>query len=538
MTKTATKTKKASAEPIVAGEGYKQLFAGEVSIANIQVQSNFRKTFEDKALRELSTNIAKVGVLQPIILRQTGEGFPKPAVDGEFVLVAGERRLRAASLAGLTKIPARVLDLTEEQALEVQALENLHRRDLNPIEEARAFKVLLDQKGHSVEQAQDLADRVGKSREYVYRALRLLELPDKVTENIEDGKWTPAHGHQLLRLDTEPALAAAIDWLERGGDNYSTTVPSALSLRSYIERGAKRLEDATFPTDQDYASCIPCNTCPSNTTNQSSLFDGSENGHCLNVKCYERKTAQMRKDTVTKALEEMPAGVKNMGTKMLSNGNIQGMKGVVTLAPKEITSEVREIMEANPKAFGMAILNSRYEYENRDRQPVIICTDPKILGAKVKVPVQEPRTDYAKENFIEEATDVALMKAVKDMAPKKVTAQQLVLILVGMQSECYDLCDKFSLLFGLKENARWEKHAATLKEPELLGTVLAAAAIMHGGGGDKEKAFKALGVDVKGITKTTKAAAAKEYDAKKAAEKAKGKTDDSNSDENSDGDEE
>lgn len=526
MTKIATKkAKKETAAPaITAGEGYKQLFAGEVNLANIQVQSNFRKTFNEKLLQELSNNIAKVGVLQPVILRQVGEGFPKPAVDGDFILVAGERRLRAASLAGLTKIPARVLDLNEEQAAEVQALENLHRKDLSPIEEARAFKTLLDQKGHSVEQADDLAARVGKSREYVYRALRLLELPDNALDKIEAGTWTPAHGHQLLRLETEAAITAAVNWLDNGGDFHNDeTVPSSVALREFIERGAKLLIKATFPTDQDYADCRACNSCPSNTSNQSGLFDGAENGQCLDPKCYDRKSAQVRKDTVAKALEAFPAGVKNLGTKMAGgSSNIQGLKGAVTLDEKSITKDVRKLMETNPKAFGVTIINSRYEYENRDRKPVVVCLDPTVLGSKAPAKQQEQRTDYAKESFIENATELSLMKAVKDLAPKKLTVPQLVLILEGMEEECYDLGEKFHALFELKENGSWEKHVATLKEPEILGTLLAAAMYMHGKY-KWEKPLKALGVDVKSITKTTKAAATKEYEAKKAAEAASAK---------------
>lgn len=515
MTKTATKkAKKETAAPaITAGEGFKEISHKNVRIIDIRVLSNFRKTFNEKALRELADNIAKVGVLQPIILRlEETKGH---------ILVAGERRFRAAAMAGLQEIPARILDITEEEALEVQALENLHRRDLSPIEEARAFKVLLDQKGHSVEQADDLAARVGKSREYVYRALRLLELPDNAIDNIESGKWTPAHGHQLLRLENEAAITAAVNWLDNGGDNYNTdSVPSALALRHFIERGAKLLIKATFPTDQDYAGCQGCNSCPSNTSNQSGLFDGAENGQCLDPKCYDRKSAQVRKDTVAKALEAFPAGVKNLGTKIASgSGNIQGLKGAVTLDEKSMTKDVRKIMEDNPKAFGVTIINSRYEYENRDRKPVLVCLDPTVLGSKGPAKTQEQRTDYEKESFIEDATEVALMKAAKDLAPKKLTVAQLVLILEGMENECYDLGEKLHTMFELKDNGSWQKHVVTLKEPEILGTLLAAAAYMHGNG-EKEKAFKTLGVDVKGVTKTTKATATKEYEAKKAAEKA------------------
>ena len=507
-----TKTEKKVATPaIVSGAGYKELFRGDYKTSEISIASNFRKTFNEKALQELAENIGKVGVLQPVILRMDGKGkYP--------VLVAGERRYRAAMLAGLKTIPGRILDLTEEQALEVQALENLHRKDLSPIEEARAFKVLLDQKGHSVEQAEDLAGRVGKTSSYVYRALRLLELPDNAIDNIESGKWTPAHGHQLLRLENEVAVTAAVNWLDNGGDNYNDdTVPSALSLRHFIERGAKLLIKATFTTDQDYAGCQGCNTCPSNTSNQSGLFDGAENGQCLDPKCYDRKSAQVRKDTVAKALEAFPAGVKNLGTKMAGgSGNIQGLKGAVTLDEKSITKDVRKIMETNPKAFGVTIINSRYEYENRDRKPVVVCLDPTVLGSKAPATQQERQTNYEKENFIEKAVKMALMKAAWEKPVKKLEAKHLALFLDMAYNEQYNLQEEIDSLLGMKKSGDSEDHIKNAKDNAIGLVIIAAEMCIR----DGSSAFKDLGVDVKGITKTAKAAAAKEYEAKKVAEKA------------------
>jgi|GEM_PF-6130039 ParB/RepB/Spo0J family partition protein len=264
-----TKTKKTP--EVVAGEGYKEIEAGLVDCDKIAVISNFRKTFNEKALQELAENIAKVGVLQPVILR---EGY---------ILVAGERRYRAAMLAGVERIPYRMLELTEDQALEVQALENLHRKDLSPIEEARAFKVLLDQKGHSVEQAQELADRVGKNVSYVYRAVRLLELPEKVLERIESGEWTAAHGHQLLRVPAEKIEEV----VEDSGDGDETT---ATNLKDTIDNQfGRKLDGHPFPKNVAYAGKEACTACVYNSGNQGRLFDGAEKGNCLNRPCLEAK---------------------------------------------------------------------------------------------------------------------------------------------------------------------------------------------------------------------------------------------------------
>lgn len=283
MTK-AEKTK-APAPKIVAGEGYKEIGTGLYAIEHIEVQSNFRKTFNEKLLKELAGNIAKVGVLQPIIVRRGR----RPSC---WFLVAGERRLRAAQMAGLKEIPARELELTDEQALEVQALENLHRKDLSPIEEARAFKVLLDQKGHTLEQVQDLADRVGKSVNYVYRAVRLLELPKNVLEKIESGEWTPAHGHQLLRVPADKIE----EIIENSGDTNETT---ATDIRDTIDNQlGRKLDGRPFPKNVPYADKEACTVCVYNSGNQGQLFDGAEKGNCTNRACLDAKMEYFKAEKI------------------------------------------------------------------------------------------------------------------------------------------------------------------------------------------------------------------------------------------------
>ena len=527
MTKIATKkAKKETAAPaITAGEGYKQLFAGEVNLANIQVQSNFRKTFNEKLLKELSNNIAKVGVLQPVILRQVGEGFPKPAVDGDFILVAGERRLRAASLAGLTKIPARVLDLNEEQAAEVQAVENLQRKDLSPIEEARAFKVLLDQKGHSVEQAEDLAGRVGKTSSYVYRALRLLELPDKALDNIESGKWTPAHGHQLLRITREEELERVMKWLDEDGLGYDDTytVPTAMALKEEIEGRAQDLSEAIFPTDQEYGKDIACNGCAENTSNQSGLFDGAEKGQCLNPACFERKSSMARKEKVAQALEKMPEGVRNLGTKSTNSyGNINGLKGARKIT--EITKDVRKAVEANPKAFAMAMIEERFG-NNHSKEPVLICTDPAALGEKAAK--EDNRINEARQSYIEDAVELALMKAVYAKIHKNqiVNPELYRFIADAIFREGYGVDEMVAKTLGLEDSDALEKYLKNNPHECAPVALLAAVACNKDLDTDLGKPLKSLNVDVKGITKVTKTSAGKEYDSRNHEPKGKGSAD-------------
>lgn len=157
-----------------------------------------RADFDDESMAELSASIAAHGVLQPIIVRG--------AADGGYELIAGERRLRAARAAGLTQIPAVVRDSTPNELLELALVENLQRSDLNAIEEASAYRELIDRFGLSHEA---VARQVGKSRVAVSNALRLLDLAPETRQAIVDGRISEGHGRALAAL-TIPELQRAV----------------------------------------------------------------------------------------------------------------------------------------------------------------------------------------------------------------------------------------------------------------------------------------------------------------------------------------
>ena len=148
-----------------------------------------RERFEETALRELAESIRAVGVLQPIIVRKTGE---------RYEIIAGERRFRAARLAGLDEIPAIVRDWDEQKRLEAALVENLQRDDLNPMEEAVGVKRLMEAAGLTQER---VAERLGKSRPAVANLLRLLTLPEEVQKMLVDGRLTAGHARALVSVD-------------------------------------------------------------------------------------------------------------------------------------------------------------------------------------------------------------------------------------------------------------------------------------------------------------------------------------------------
>jgi ParB family chromosome partitioning protein len=146
-----------------------------------------RVRMDAEALAELAASIREHGVLEPILVRK------RPA--GGFEIIAGERRWRAAQQAGLKEVPIFVHDLDDEAAFEAALVENLQREDLNPMETARAFQRLVDDYGYTQE---TIATKVGKERSTITNALRLLKLPQEVTDLIEDGELSEGHGRALL----------------------------------------------------------------------------------------------------------------------------------------------------------------------------------------------------------------------------------------------------------------------------------------------------------------------------------------------------
>jgi len=161
--------------------------------------NNPRKSFREDELEDLARSIREKGLLQPLVVRQRE--------DGEYEIVAGERRWRASQRAGLHELPVLIRELTDGETLEIALIENIQRADLNPLEEARAYGQLLEQFSYTQQQ---LADSVGKSRSHIANTIRLLNLPDSVRAYIEDGRLTAGHARTLVAADSPAELANKI----------------------------------------------------------------------------------------------------------------------------------------------------------------------------------------------------------------------------------------------------------------------------------------------------------------------------------------
>ncbi|SFO96478.1 ParB/RepB/Spo0J family partition protein [Tranquillimonas alkanivorans] len=160
-----------------------------------------RRTFTQEALDELSASIKEKGIIQPLIVRRS------PSQDGMYEIVAGERRWRAAQMAKLHEVPALIREFDDTEVLEIAIIENIQRADLNPVEEAGAYRQLMDRFGHTQEK---LAEALGKSRSHIANLLRLLSLPPDVQEYLREGRLSAGHARALITTDDPSAIAREV----------------------------------------------------------------------------------------------------------------------------------------------------------------------------------------------------------------------------------------------------------------------------------------------------------------------------------------
>ena len=215
--------------------------AGETSAGLLEVPANAiapnpkqpRSRFDDETLAELAASIREVGILQPIVVRRAGAGYE---------VVTGERRLRAAKLAGLATVPVVLRDSDDSDLLREALIENIHREDLNPIELAEAFRQLLEELGLKQE---ELADRVGVSRSHIANTIRLLALPLDVQQLLTDERLSAGHARALLALGEPEAITAL--GLRVVAEDLSVRETEEV-VRRYIEGPAEKEARAREPS--------------------------------------------------------------------------------------------------------------------------------------------------------------------------------------------------------------------------------------------------------------------------------------------------
>ncbi|MCD7846007.1 MAG: ParB/RepB/Spo0J family partition protein [Oscillospiraceae bacterium] len=195
-----------------------------------------RTNFDEPSLQELADSIGQHGLLQPITVRRLDGGY--------YQIIAGERRWRAARMAGLTEIPVRIIEADDQKVQELALVENLQREDLNPLEEARGYRALMDDFGLTQEQ---VSQQVGKSRPTVANALRLLSLPKELMELVEKDQLTTGHARALLPIgNREVQLEAARQVMEKGLSVRQTEALAAALMKEPKEPTVKKTQEVDY----------------------------------------------------------------------------------------------------------------------------------------------------------------------------------------------------------------------------------------------------------------------------------------------------
>lgn len=203
----------------------------QIKLSNIRPNKNQpRKEFDEDKIKALSDSIKNVGVLQPIVL--------KPTDEANYMIIAGERRYRASIMAGKEEIPAVIKDIPVKDIMEIALIENLQREDLNAIEEALAYKSLID--NYKVTQ-EELSKAVGKSRPHITNTLRLLNLQKKVIKMIENGEITPGHGKALLRIENHDQQLEIANKIVK--DDLSVRVVEEMAKKIICNKQVKKPEN-------------------------------------------------------------------------------------------------------------------------------------------------------------------------------------------------------------------------------------------------------------------------------------------------------
>ncbi len=233
----------ADIEPTETDQGstnHRQPKTGPLSVSITKVHANPdqpRKTFVEDELQDLARSISEKGIIQPLIVR------PDTEQRGEYQIVAGERRWRAAQLAKVDEVPVLIRDLNDQEVLEIAIIENVQRADLNPVDEASGYQQLMNGFGHTQEK---LSQALGKSRSHIANTLRLLNLPESVLDFLRDGRLTPGHARALITTENPGELAR--EAVARG---LSVRQVEALARRGPKE---KRKPQATSEKDSDTRS--------------------------------------------------------------------------------------------------------------------------------------------------------------------------------------------------------------------------------------------------------------------------------------------
>lgn len=334
--------------------------------------ANPRKNFDEESLRELAASIREVGILQPLVLAENE--------DGTYRIVAGERRWRAARLAELASVPALIAKLTPAQEAEIMLIENLQRRDLDPIEEAQAYRRLLDECGYTQEA---LAEKIGVSQPHIANRLRLLRLPETVQEKISRGIISAGHGRELASFKIPAPV------LEKVAEKIAQ---EAVPVARVADRAKVFIGEESMPLFQHWRnapefSVGECKDCKHRVMGKEYESAWEEKPYCLNKSCWLRKQDEARRAKVEKAQQKaQKEGYVDLG-KLEYGTHYYPWHESDDYDPFDRT----ECYNCDKRKLGK-------RQSQRDDEAQLVCTDPRCMDKKRKEHKRE-KTKLEKESF-------------------------------------------------------------------------------------------------------------------------------------------
>lgn len=263
----------------------------EIKLTELVASStNPRSEFEENSLNELAESIKGHGVLQPIIVRIHPEEKKK------FEVVCGERRFRASKIAGVKTIPVSVRELNDDEVFEIQIIENLERKDVHPMDEAIAFKRMLESGKYSME---DIAAKVAKNVTFVAQRLKLNDLIKELKNDFVAGKFGIGHAVILARVDIDQQTDIFEDYTS--GDYPIISDLKDELQDNFLDKAIFDIEDVNLVPEAG-----PCSTCPKSSFGNPVLFPEMEENRCFDSKCFENKTVAFKSVDIQKIIDENP----------------------------------------------------------------------------------------------------------------------------------------------------------------------------------------------------------------------------------------
>ena len=287
-----------------------------------------RLTFDEDTLAELALSITEHGVLQPILVR--------PAADGRFQLIAGERRWRAARLAGLREVPAIVDEIDDQTALEIAIIENLQREDLSPLDEALMYERMTTEHGYSLRK---LAQKLGKDKGYIENRLRLADAPSEIKQLVSLRKDTLSHAYELLKVEDPKRRRRLAEQVARGE-------LSLVKLREKIEgRPVREVGQAGDETPVNTEAIAEVEEEP-----ESSLWDGP---HTPSAPLTGEDALQQAKSRLSEALEDLSLVIRQQeALRGATTTDRQNFAKYLTIAKLKLENAIAVVRSGDPKSQG------------------------------------------------------------------------------------------------------------------------------------------------------------------------------------------